>query len=134
MWERVLVGVGEQRKQKPSAVAHVIIVSFITRIGCTLLTCNMYMCDLRHIHDPVLSSLKMEGIRLLFISRDCLTTEDGNDMMSCRVGNQLRSCVTSPKSLICPVACPSLHTELAPPTEQNVTFLQHSDTCGHYSN
>jgi hypothetical protein len=25
----------------------------------------MYMSDLRHIHDPVLSSLKMEGIRLL---------------------------------------------------------------------
>jgi hypothetical protein len=36
------------------------------RIGCTLLTCDMYMSDLRHIHDPVLSSLKMEGIRLLF--------------------------------------------------------------------
>jgi hypothetical protein len=29
-------------------------------------TCNMCMSDLRHIHDPVLSSLKMEGIRLLF--------------------------------------------------------------------
>jgi hypothetical protein len=29
-------------------------------------TCNMYMSDLRYIHDPVLSSLKMEGIRLLF--------------------------------------------------------------------
>jgi hypothetical protein len=37
-----------------------------TRIGCTLLTCDMYMSDLRHIHDPVLSSLKMEGIHLLF--------------------------------------------------------------------
>jgi hypothetical protein len=38
----------------------------LTRIGCSLLTCDMYMSDLRHIHDPVLSSLKMEGIRLLF--------------------------------------------------------------------
>jgi hypothetical protein len=38
-----------------------------TRIGCTLLTCDMYMCRLRHIHDPVLSSLKMEGIHLIFI-------------------------------------------------------------------
>jgi hypothetical protein len=28
MWERVVEGVGEQRKQKPSAVTHVIIVSF----------------------------------------------------------------------------------------------------------
>jgi hypothetical protein len=37
-----------------------------TRIGCTLLMCDMYMSDLKHIHDPVLSSLKMEGIRLLF--------------------------------------------------------------------
>jgi hypothetical protein len=27
--------------------------------------CDMYMCRLRHINDPVLSSLKMEGIRLL---------------------------------------------------------------------
>jgi hypothetical protein len=39
---------------------------FFTRIGCTLLTCDMYMCRLRHIHDPILLSLKMEGIRLLF--------------------------------------------------------------------
>jgi hypothetical protein len=31
-------------------------------------TCDMYMCRLRHIHDPVLLSLKMEGIRLLFLS------------------------------------------------------------------
>jgi hypothetical protein len=38
----------------------------ITRIGCTLITCDMYMCRLRHIHDPVLSSLKMEGIHLLY--------------------------------------------------------------------
>jgi hypothetical protein len=38
-----------------------------TRIGCILLTCDMYMNDLRHIHEPVLSSLKMKGIRLLFL-------------------------------------------------------------------
>jgi hypothetical protein len=29
----------------------------------------MYMCRLRYINDPVLSSLKMEGIRLLFFSQ-----------------------------------------------------------------
>jgi hypothetical protein len=29
-------------------------------------TRDMYMCSLRHIYDPVLLSLKMEGIRLLF--------------------------------------------------------------------
>jgi hypothetical protein len=38
-----------------------------TRISCTLFTRYMYMCRLRHINDPVLSSLKMEGIRLLFL-------------------------------------------------------------------
>jgi hypothetical protein len=37
-----------------------------TRIGCTLFTCDMYMCRLRHINDPVLSSSKMEGIRFIF--------------------------------------------------------------------
>jgi hypothetical protein len=37
-----------------------------TRISITLFTCDMYMCRLRHINDPVLSSLKMEGISLLY--------------------------------------------------------------------
>jgi hypothetical protein len=37
-----------------------------TRISCTLFTCDMHMCRLRHINDPVLSSLQMEGKRLLF--------------------------------------------------------------------
>jgi hypothetical protein len=36
-------------------------------IGCTLFTCDMYMCRLRHINESVLSSLKMEGIRLLLL-------------------------------------------------------------------
>jgi hypothetical protein len=31
-----------------------------------ILTCDMYKSSLRHIHDPVLSSFKMKGIRLLF--------------------------------------------------------------------
>jgi hypothetical protein len=42
-----------------------------TRISCTLFACDMYMCRLRHINDPVLSSLQMEGIRLLF----CITKD-----------------------------------------------------------
>jgi hypothetical protein len=29
-------------------------------------TCDMYKSSLRHTHDPVLSALKMEGIRLHF--------------------------------------------------------------------
>jgi hypothetical protein len=37
------------------------------RIGCTLLTCDMYMSELRHIHDTVLSSIKMEGIRFVCV-------------------------------------------------------------------
>jgi hypothetical protein len=35
-------------------------------------TCDLYMCSLRHIHDPVLLSLKMEGIRLLFSANEDL--------------------------------------------------------------
>jgi hypothetical protein len=41
---------------------------FFTRIGCTLLKCDMYMCRLRHIHDPVLLSLKMEIILFLYLT------------------------------------------------------------------
>jgi hypothetical protein len=37
---------------------------------CGSNTCDMYMCRLRHINDPVLSSLKMEGIRLTFFIRN----------------------------------------------------------------
>jgi hypothetical protein len=31
---------------------------------CSSNTCDMYTCRLRHINDPVLSSLKMEDIRV----------------------------------------------------------------------
>jgi hypothetical protein len=37
------------------------------RYGACYLTCDMYKSSLKYIHDPVLSSLKMKGIRLLFI-------------------------------------------------------------------
>jgi hypothetical protein len=61
-------GCGRGRRKKTKAIrCGACYYSIIfTRIGCTLLTCDMYMSDLRHIYDPVLSSLKMEGIRLLF--------------------------------------------------------------------
>jgi hypothetical protein len=36
------------------------------RCGACYLTCDMYKSSLRHKHDPVLSSLKMKVIRLLF--------------------------------------------------------------------
>jgi hypothetical protein len=35
--------------------------------ACYFWTYYMYKSSLRHIHDPVLSSLKMKGVRLLFI-------------------------------------------------------------------
>jgi hypothetical protein len=50
-------------RDKPLQLSSCTFALLFTRIGCTLLTCDMYMNDLRHIHDPVLSSLKMEGIR-----------------------------------------------------------------------
>jgi hypothetical protein len=52
---------------------------------CSSNTCDMYMCRLRHINDSVLSSLKMEGIRLLFniidacIGHTCNTTRVQHD-------------------------------------------------------
>jgi hypothetical protein len=47
------------------AAVHII----FTRVGCNLFTCDMYMCHLRHINDPVHSSLKMEGIRLFYLRK-----------------------------------------------------------------
>jgi hypothetical protein len=44
-----------------------VLLYLFTRIGYTLLTCDMYKSSLRHIHDPVLSSLKMEGIRFFYV-------------------------------------------------------------------
>jgi hypothetical protein len=35
-------------------------------VAHVILTCDMYKSSLRHIHDPVLSSLNMKVIRLLF--------------------------------------------------------------------
>jgi hypothetical protein len=71
-------GNSEQKKKAFSSIFTIDTKSFIhithiaamhiifTRIGCTLFTCDMYMCRLRLINDPVLSSLRMEGISLLF--------------------------------------------------------------------
>jgi hypothetical protein len=65
-----LMPLESKKRQKFTSIAAMRII--FTRIGCTLLTCDMYMSDLRHIHDPVLSSLKMEVIRLLFTTGDIL--------------------------------------------------------------
>jgi hypothetical protein len=43
------------------------IIIFFTRIDYTLLTCDIYQFSLRHINDPVLSSLNMEGIRFFYV-------------------------------------------------------------------
>jgi hypothetical protein len=52
---------GGDNEQSLSAVAHVI------------LTCDMYKSSLTHIHDPVLSSLKMKGICFFFYRCGCDT-------------------------------------------------------------
>jgi hypothetical protein len=39
------------------------------RCGACYLTCDMYKSSLRHIHDPVLSSLKMKGMRFFYFIR-----------------------------------------------------------------
>jgi hypothetical protein len=40
---------------------------------CSSNTCDMYMCRLRHINDPVLSSIKMEGIRVFILRKSCIS-------------------------------------------------------------
>jgi hypothetical protein len=45
------------------------------RCGACYLTCDMYKSSLKHIHDPVLLSLKMKGIRLLYLSVFLCTVE-----------------------------------------------------------
>jgi hypothetical protein len=49
-------------------------VTFLRVSVVLLLTCDMYMSDLRHIHDPVLSFLKMEGLRLFYYVFFCFLT------------------------------------------------------------
>jgi hypothetical protein len=75
---RRMEGTSEQKKKAFSSifttesksfihVTHIAAMHIIfTRIGCILFMYDMYMCCLRHINDSVLSSLKMEGKRLLF--------------------------------------------------------------------
>jgi hypothetical protein len=59
------VGNSEQKKKTFSSIFTTDTKSFIhvTRIAAMHI---IYMCRLRHVNDSVLSSLKMEGIRLLF--------------------------------------------------------------------
>jgi hypothetical protein len=92
VWERVVEGVGEQRtkaircgacyysivlkEHRVTSMADTDIDAVKKRnnaerivvmcIGYIFLTCDMYKSSLRHIHDPVLSSLKMKGIRFFF--------------------------------------------------------------------
>jgi hypothetical protein len=49
--------------KKRNNAEHIIVMC----IGCIFLTYDMYKSSLRHIHDPVLSSLKMKGIRFFFL-------------------------------------------------------------------
>jgi hypothetical protein len=79
LWGEGVEGNSEQKKKAFSSIFTTDTKSFIyvtrivamhiifTHIGCTLFTCDMYMCRLRHINDSVLSSLKMKGTRLIFI-------------------------------------------------------------------
>jgi hypothetical protein len=53
-------------------MSHVLLlcISFL-RVLVVLYLCVTFMCRLRHINDSVLSSLKMEGICLLYFSVHC---------------------------------------------------------------
>jgi hypothetical protein len=49
----------------------------------------MYNSSLRHIHDPVLSSLKMKGIRLLFLHGLCASLQHTMPMSVCPYYEQI---------------------------------------------
>jgi hypothetical protein len=83
VWERVVEGVGKQRTKaircgacyySIALNAHRVTSMADTDIDAVKKRNNaerkkkydVYKSSLRHIHDPVLSSLKMKGIRLLF--------------------------------------------------------------------
>jgi hypothetical protein len=75
-----------------SHVLLLFIIIFFTRIGYTLLTCDMYKSSLIYIHGPVLLSLKMEGIRLLFsyvLSIKCSSSGGIRDNCSTRCENSI---------------------------------------------
>jgi hypothetical protein len=56
VWARVAGWVGKEEKHTYCCYAY----------RLYFLTCDMYKSSLRHIHDPVLSSLKMKGILSFF--------------------------------------------------------------------
>jgi hypothetical protein len=58
VWARVVEWVGEEEKNTYCCYAY----------RLYFLKCDMYKSSLRHIHDPVLSSLKMEGILSFYAS------------------------------------------------------------------
>jgi hypothetical protein len=57
VWARVAGWMGEEEKHTSCCYAY----------RLYFLTCDMYKSSLRHIHDPVLSSLKMKGIFSFFL-------------------------------------------------------------------
>jgi hypothetical protein len=87
---------------------------YFMRIDCTLFTYDTYMCRLRLINDSVLSSLKMEGIRLFFIVFCLLLLSNGfnvdightcntmrvyhDTIMTCATADRFCSLVSNPPS------------------------------------
>jgi hypothetical protein len=66
--KRKLSAVFLQPIQDPSYMSHVLLLCILfLRVLVVLYLRVTYMCRLRHINDSVLSSLKMVGIRLLFL-------------------------------------------------------------------
>jgi hypothetical protein len=62
VWARVAGCVGEEEKHTHCCYAY----------RLYFLTCDKYKASLRHIHDPVLLSLKMKGILYLFVMQEYL--------------------------------------------------------------
>jgi hypothetical protein len=66
-----------------------------TRIGCTLLTCDMYMCRERNIHDPILSSYSVYYHYLASPTPSCNKRHHTYGYLTCSKVNVARSSETS---------------------------------------
>jgi hypothetical protein len=69
--KRKLSAVFFQPIQNPSYMSHVLLLCILfLRVLVVLYLRVTCICHLRHVNDPVLSSLKMEGVCLLFLYTD----------------------------------------------------------------
>jgi hypothetical protein len=88
VWAWVAGWVGEEEKHAYCCYAYQLY----------FLTCDMYKSSLRHIHDLVLSSLKMKGILSFMYTAGCLFSCTGEYI--CEARNDVANCSFYPSRIV----------------------------------